>query len=200
MENDMDNEFYTYVHIRLDTGRVFYVGKGKKDRFKSTNKRNNHWKNIVKKAGFVPKIVFFNLSEQSAFETERSLISIYKSIGYDLANKTIGGEGPSGMKHSEETKLKWSIAKQGKKRGCYSKDHRDQISKSLKGRVVSFETRQKISEKTKAAMKNPDVKQKMSCAKLGKLRPKHTDETKLKMSIAAKQRWADKRKYHDSQE
>lgn len=196
----MDNEFYTYVHIRLDTGKVFYVGKGKKDRFKSTNKRSNHWKNIVNKAGFLPKIVFFNLSEQSAFDTERSLISIYKSIGYDLVNKTNGGEGPSGMKHSEETKRKWSMAKKGKKLGSYSEDHRYKISQGLKGRVVSLETRQKISEKTKEAMKNPDVKQKMSCAKLGKLRPKHTDQTKLKMSISAKQRWAKTRKENDSQE
>jgi hypothetical protein len=186
----VDNEFYTYVHIRQDNGQVFYVGKGKGNRVVSLNKRNLHWQNIAKKHGVLSKIMFRGLSEKSSFETERFLVAICKSIGLRLANKTDGGEGPSGMKHSDATKKKWSDAKLGKKRGKYSPEHCRKISESLKGKVVSQETRLKISQATKAAMQSPEIRQKLIDAKLGKPRPKHSESTKLKMSISAKARWA----------
>jgi hypothetical protein len=43
--------FYTYEHIRPDTGAIFYVGKGKGSRCTEKGKRNNYWKRIVRKAG-----------------------------------------------------------------------------------------------------------------------------------------------------
>lgn len=185
----MDNEFYTYVHIRLDTNKIFYVGKGKGNRYLSFSRRNNHWKNIVNKHGFEAKILCNGLSEKSSFETERSLIAILKSVGIPLSNMTNGGEGPSGMIHSESTKKKWSLAKIGKKRGSYTKDHCKKISDALKGRKVSDKTKEKISIATKIAMQSIDIKQKMRNAKLGKKRQKHSEATKLKMSISAKARW-----------
>ena len=44
------SEFYTYFHTRNDTGKVFYVGKGKGRRAHEPG-RNPHWKNIVAKHG-----------------------------------------------------------------------------------------------------------------------------------------------------
>lgn len=185
----MDNKFYTYLHRKADTGEIFYVGKGKDMRFCSANKRNKHWQNVVHKHGFIAQIILNNLTEKSAFESERSLIALFKLTGKKLVNKTDGGEGPSGMKHTDETKAKWSLAKLGKKRGNYSSDHKRKISESLKGRLVSEETKLKISQATKIAMQFPEVKQKMIDAKLGKHRPKHSEETRQKMSISAKKRW-----------
>jgi hypothetical protein len=39
--------FYVYEHIRPDTNKVFYVGKGSGYRSGITQHRNNYWKNIV---------------------------------------------------------------------------------------------------------------------------------------------------------
>ena len=191
----MDNKFYTYLHRKADTGEIFYVGKGKGMRFCSTNKRNKHWQSVVHKHGFIAQIILANLNEQSAFETERSLISLLKMTGVKLANKTDGGEGPSGMKHTAETKTKWSLAKTGKKRGQYSSEHRRKISESLKGRTFSEETKIKISQATKLAMQNPEVKQKMIDAKLGKKRPNHSEATRQKMSVSAINRWLNRNLY-----
>jgi hypothetical protein len=195
----MDNKFYTYLHLNAKDGRPFYVGKGKNDRLFSDNKRNKHWQNIVNKHGFIAIKFLSGLSEESAFETERSLIAIMRSVGIKLCNMTDGGEGPAGMRHSEETKRKWSIAKLGKKRGSYSAEHRQKISDSQKGKVIPDETRQKISNATKIAMQSPQVKQKMIDAKLGKSRSPHSQETKEKMSLAAKKRWSKTKESYASQ-
>ena len=48
--------FYTYVHVRLDTNKVFYVGKGKLRRAYSKQHRNKYWNNVVNKCGY--KVIF----------------------------------------------------------------------------------------------------------------------------------------------
>ena len=40
------NKYYIYLHIKLDTGEPFYIGKGKLRRSSSKIGRNKWWKNI----------------------------------------------------------------------------------------------------------------------------------------------------------
>ena len=54
----MSNNFYVYVHRTADTGRIFYVGKGTKNRAWTKGSRNLHWRNIVNKHGYTVEIVF----------------------------------------------------------------------------------------------------------------------------------------------
>ena len=61
-------------------------------------------------------------------------------------NFTDGGEGICGFKHSEESKMKMSEAKKGKKIGSFSAEHRRNLSKANKGKKLSKEHRRKISE------------------------------------------------------
>lgn len=91
----MNNEYYVYEWIRLDTNEPFYVGKGKGRRWNTlTRGSNKHFNNIVKK---VPVAVHFleeNLSEEDAYRTESWYIHEYRDIiGYDLVNLTDGGDG-----------------------------------------------------------------------------------------------------------
>ena len=51
-----------------------------------------------------------------------------------------------GKKHSEETKRKMALAKLGKKMPLRSKEHCEKISLRMKNRIVSKETKRKISE------------------------------------------------------
>jgi len=91
---------YVYVHYRLDSNEIFYVGISKTNnnkylRASSKEKRNSHWEAIAKKCGFRYEIVFESNSRDLVCEKEMELIEFYgrKDLGSGpLANKTSGGE------------------------------------------------------------------------------------------------------------
>lgn len=103
-------DFYVYVHCRATDGRIFYVGKGFKQRAWSASKRNAHWNNIVKKHGFYVEIVQDGMQEWWAFELERELIALHGRGSKFLCNATDGGDGSSGAERSLETRKKLSDA------------------------------------------------------------------------------------------
>lgn len=138
----MNKEFYVYLYWRLDTNEVFYVGKGKGDRWRRLGKdrRNNHFKNIVSKYPIAVEIVKDNLTEQEALDIECWLINELvleygfsidipnnrsSEKGYHLVNCTWGGDGTSGCNPFEnkteeemkEIKRKISENREYKKRG-----------------------------------------------------------------------------------
>lgn len=115
--------FFVYEHRRLDTGEVFYVGKGKWTPLKryiraaTTSKRNAHWKRIVAKAdGFSHHVVSEHALESDALAEEVRRIASYgrSNIGGVLCNITAGGEGQSGTAMSESTKQKIAAAHRGR--------------------------------------------------------------------------------------
>lgn len=138
-------DFYVYKHIRLDTGTVFYVGKGRGYRAYNKRTRNLYWKNIVNNCGYRVEIVHKNLSEEQSFKLEKEVISKYKSIGQCEANMSLGGEGASGIIRSEETKRKMRIAH--KMRDCkHPKKRRLKMSRASKGKKMSDEARLNMSK------------------------------------------------------
>jgi hypothetical protein len=84
----MDNIYYIYIHRKLDTNEIFYVGKGKNNRAYSKKNRNNYWENIAKN-GYLIEILYTNLLESDAYLKEIELIKSLKPV----ANLTKGGEG-----------------------------------------------------------------------------------------------------------
>lgn len=103
--------YYVYEWIRLDTNEPFYVGKGKEGRAYRKNRGNNrHFNNIVNKLPTAVYILHNNLTELEALEYEIYYIDYYKNkIGFDLVNITNGGEGVSGLKHTDYNKKKYSL-------------------------------------------------------------------------------------------
>lgn len=93
----MENKYYVYEWIRLDTNEPFYIGKGCGNRcYKLTREGNKHFNNIVKSIPTAINILHDNLNENVAFGLEIFYIWYYKDIiGYDLCNLTDGGEGYS---------------------------------------------------------------------------------------------------------
>ena len=107
--------FCTYAHY-TPQGRLFYIGKGSEKRAHSKAGRNNYWQKVVAKYGNPDVQVLANWNtEEEAFSHERLLISCFRDLGHKLCNLSDGGEGPSGLKHSEEFKQKISVLHKGNK-------------------------------------------------------------------------------------
>jgi hypothetical protein len=174
MQQQTQNRFYVYEHLRSDTGAIFYVGKGtgKRCSVKSHHHRNEFWQRTEKKAGgFCVHIVARDVDEELAFLIEQERISQLRIVGVRLCNMTDGGDGTSGWVKTPEWRHKVGAKHKGK---VVSKETRAKISASVKasGYVPSLETRQKIADVNKGHQRTLGLK--------------HSEETKLKMSHAHK--------------
>lgn len=120
-----------------------------------------------------------------ACEAERSMISHYDSFnnGY---NCTLGGDGRSGIPHSEETKQKISESMLGKNKYKHSPEHIAKHAASIRGRKHSEETKLKMRLSSPRKKLTPEHKLKISW--IGK---NHTEKSKNKISESKK----DKRIY-----
>lgn len=165
--------YCVYEHIRLDTNKVFYVGKGSGRRAQSKHRRNQHWNNVVAKAGgYSVRILVDNVDEEFAFLAEMERIDQLKKLGYKLANKTDGGEGPSGHRHTEEAKGKIADAQRGEKHWTnfheITDEHREKLKIARSKLVFTEEIRKKISEAGKRRVCTEETRAKMSKAKSGR--------------------------------
>lgn len=160
--------FYTYAYLREDK-TPYYIGKGSRYRY------SNRSKNDIKPPKDKSRIIFLkkNLTEDEAFKHEKYMISLFgrKDLKTGiLHNKTDGGEGNSN----------------------FSKLRRENISKVHKGKKLSNETKNKISESRKKAniKVRDDLKKLYSIKYSGEGNPnygkKHSKETLKKISEGTK--------------
>lgn len=117
--------FYVYRHLRNDTGKPMYIGRGKHvpdgksdktfyARAYSQEGRTKRWRRIVNKHGYTIEILVDNLTLGEANRTEREFIKLYGKIksGGILVNYKNGGEdGATDYKHSKETIEKFTKSK-----------------------------------------------------------------------------------------
>jgi group I intron endonuclease len=182
------NRFYTYAYLREDR-TPYYVGKGTGKRIYSKRKNISLPKDKS-------RIIFLkqNLTEEEAFKHEIYMIAVFgrKDLGTGiLHNKTNGGDGISGFRHSEKSKNEMSKKRKGENNAFYGKKHSPEtikrLSKNKKGMVSVFlgknhsqETKDKISNLKKGKYvgdKNPmfgkthsqEAKDKISEANTGRV-------------------------------
>ena len=101
-------DYYVYIHKQKDTGQVFYVGKGRGRRAWSAYSRSKFWKSKVEKHGIVVELVLDNIQEWYALELEQELILKYGRLDLNtgtLVNFTDGGDGASGFKQPDHSKM-----------------------------------------------------------------------------------------------
>lgn len=175
------SEFYTYFHTRNDTGKVFYVGKGKGNRSQSASGRNFHWQNIVSKCGYKTHIAAKWSTEHEAFEHERFLILCFRDMGLQLTNMTEGGDGWSGATHTEAHKNYMREKMTGR---VFSKETLLKMSKSAKLRASTPEFKARNTGDNNP-MKRPEIAERSGAAQRGK---KLSEEHRLKISISGKGR------------
>lgn len=175
-----------YVHARPD-GRIFYVGKGTETRAHNL-RRNAHHGNIVNKhgaeniqVGFIPCS-----SEAIAFDLEIGLIKCLRRSGIALTNRTDGGDGTAGMRHTPNTRMQMSASHTGVP---LSQTTRDKISASSRGKPKSAAhiENKRIAEIGKHH--TAAARAKVSASLIGNKRSlgyKHTAETRAKVSAAGR--------------
>ena len=128
--------FYTYAHTKPD-GTIFYIGKGKDNRAWDKYNRSTYWKRFVNKHGFNVEILANWKTEEEAFSHEILLISCFNDMKVNLVNHTDGGEGVSGLKHSEVAKLKIGKASSERKRSESTKTKSSKSQPKCKACVVN---------------------------------------------------------------
>lgn len=130
-------------------------------------KNNEYFTRSINKYGwenFSHFILFSELSESEAKSKEIELIKKYKSnereFGFNISS---GGESHSGTK--------------------ISKSHKKAVSIANKGKIVSQETRKKLSESAKRYFSNPKTRENHGKCEIGKLNHRYgiklTDEEKI---------------------
>jgi len=156
---------YIYLITNKLNGKI-YVGKH------STNNLDDGYmgsgkiiKQSITKYGienFTKEYLAFCDTEENLNWLEKFYIKKYKAreVGYNI---TYGGDGVCGIKHSEESKHK--------------------ISMAIKGRHLSYDAKKKLSEARKGIHFTIEHKQKLSEAQK---KNKLSDETKMKISISSK--------------
>jgi hypothetical protein len=145
-----------YRHIRLDKNVPFYIGIGKREsRAYSRAYRNTHWKGIVNKYGYEVEIIMTGLTLEEAYEKEREFIKLYgrADLGQGtLCNLTDGGEGFINL--SPEAKERIRLASKNK---IVSEETRKRISVAKKG-SPGYWTGKSRSEETKRKVKENNAK------------------------------------------
>lgn len=184
----MENKFYVYLYHRSknskhgEIGSPYYVGKGSGRRAWAKRHRVKPPEDRA-----LIEIISKDMNEADALQAEMLLIMLYgradRRTGC-LRNYTDGGEftpafrgitSPmKGKSHSEEAKNRMAKAKLGRINGPQSEEWRANISKGQIGKIVTMETRTKLSLAHKGKPKQPRTPEHCEAirqAKLGRSRP-----------------------------
>ena len=212
----------TYIYTLTDprTNQIKYVGKTNNPYYrfrmhiheaKNGNTYKQNWIKGLLKSNLEPVFeIIDTIDNKDWMFWEQFWISQCKTWGFKLTNLGIGGEGSSGLKHTEKTKqlissiLKEKYSKEphpkkGKKESEISKKNKSESSKgntNSKGNVCSEHNKKLFSEMytgTRIGTDNPfygqthteATKQKISAIHKGRKKGPLSEETKLKPMVFA---------------
>lgn len=117
--------FYVYEWYIIETGEIFYVGKGCKKRKGSLSKRNKLFKEVYKNNKCSNRIVKEFDNEEDAFKYEHKRITELKKIGLCKCNLDYGGNGGCHFVWTQEMReyySKYNVMK--------SKNQRERMSRN----------------------------------------------------------------------
>lgn len=161
-----NRNFYIYGWYRKTTegNELFYIGKGKKERYLVTKQRNRYFTSIINTYETFSEILINSLTEQESWELEELIIDEAKSMGLCKANFMRGGRGGNTRQFMSEDDKKELVTRQiktfkqnykkenhpfygktGKQASNYGNTHTEKSNKqrsaSLSGRKLTEEHR-----------------------------------------------------------
>lgn len=161
---DKERKFYIYEWYIVDTGEVFYVGKGTGGRYKEHRRRNKMFLDFYRTHTCDVRLIYIDLYEDEAFYLEHLTIMYYiQNTNFRLTNQNTGGSGGQRQLYRTQAQIDASERRRGisVNAGCNNgmygrnwtgfktdeeiKEIGNKISSSLKGHVVSDSTRKKQS-------------------------------------------------------
>lgn len=174
--------YHTYVDWTIEEcPRAFYVGKGNEYRTRNPERNQKH-KHVRKTFGHRRVIIFSSNDENECLQKEIDLIQEYHTYYLDefadkevACNFTLGGDGSSGFKFSDDQKEKMS--KTHKQRFLSNPELAKGISERAKIRMNNPEFVSSISEKIKASLallpdeKKLSMRRKIADANRGRTSP-----------------------------
>jgi hypothetical protein len=166
-----ENKYYVYALIDPINRIPFYIGKGQGYRaychlrpgYKSHNEKNVMYIRIIRQLGLEPGVEFIieNIDEKGAYDIELCCIKLAIKSGILLTNKA--GVVPNCLKRGEliavnpeEIKPKASFH--------HTKQTRQRISESHRGKQQSSEHLRKLSESRLGGRRSLETKERMSIA------------------------------------
>jgi len=183
-----------YKTTNLINGKI-YVGQDSKNnsRYLGSGKLLKLAIEKYGKENFKKEILEHCKTKEELDEKEKYWINLLKStdgnIGYNI---TFGGQTGwmTGMKHSEETKLMYSLKRKGlligDKNGMYGKKHTEEAKNKISN--PKFGDKNGMYGKKHTEEAKNKMREKLSGDKNPFYNKKHTDETKKKLSEMAKKR------------
>lgn len=189
MEFGQEKKYYVYAWFYKQTGKIFYIGKGTKYRYRSRKRDNPKLVEIINSCDCDSKILKGNLDEKEAFECEKEMIKKYRELGHPLINIQDGGHFPpnhAGTHKSNEVKRKMSESRKE-----YLKNHpevRAEASERMKN-FFKTEKGKAFQQKSIEARNNEEFRKNLSI----KCRASNnTEEYKKRQSQITKKMWESK--------
>lgn len=177
----MANEFIVYGLCDPRTGELRYVGKStcglsrpkahlRPSVLRRTRSHCGNWIKQLTADGMKPEIVILEttITKDALVEAEQFYIAYFRFIGCNLTNLTCGGDGKVGWRMPQSTRDKIAKAHLGGHKPKLSDAHRAAISRANTGKIISEETRARLSAALKGKPKSPEHIAKMIKNRWGK--------------------------------
>lgn len=132
-------EFDIYEWYRIDTGEIFYVGKGKGTRYTQKKNRSKMFRDYINKYNCYRRIVKYFNTEEDAYKAEYERIKYLQSIGQCVCNQNQGGYGGVSTVWTQEMRENCSINNPMKdeKQRQRMREHNPMQNKEVSARVAS---------------------------------------------------------------
>ena len=134
--------YYVYEWFVIETGEVFYVGKGTRLRYR-VKKHNRFFNDFINRYNCDSRIIKYFDNESDAFEYEYTRVHELKSIGQCVCNIYEGGLGGTGSWWTDDRRREYSennVMKSTKQRKRMSENNPMKNKETAK-RVASKKTR-----------------------------------------------------------
>ena len=153
------NNFYVYEWFIVDTSHVFHVGKGQGSRYLELKGRNKYFLRVASKYNVASRIYKDNLTEEEAWVLEKLRIDELQAIGQCETNIHEGGCGGDTVTRMPESDYLEFCKKVGDKtlERNNNPEYYNAWLQSVAAAMQRPEVKQKVSQRTKEAMSNPEV-------------------------------------------